>query len=204
MQGIKNKLAMLQKRGEPNMPGQNENREKKMDEEYIEIVDKAIKGDLNLDIPNSTFDHALLLTERLLAVAKKEVNIFSGSLYEALYGVKIKGLLQEVINRGIEIKIIVWHKVKEEQVADLKSLSDKLQIKLANLPLDEPKAYQNTKHFLVVDGKSYRLEEPHRPQAETAEDFQVKGIANFNNPQLAKVLNDIFNNLWSHPSLISP
>jgi hypothetical protein len=172
-----------------------------VDQKYILLVEEAIRRDLDLDISNSTFSHAAFLTEELLKVAKREINILSGSLNEALYGEKMKGAFS-VLSRNIDVKIIIWHTAKQSQIDNLKALNNKIQIKLASRE-EKPENYERTKHFMVVDEKAFRLEEPHSPQVESVEDFQVKGVANFNKPEVAKALRGIFCSLWDHPSLIT-
>ncbi len=171
-----------------------------IDNEYKTIVEQAIQRDLDMDIPNSTFQHAFFLTTKLLEGATKQVRILSGSLNEALYGDKIKNILKKLVERNISIKIIVWHQASKANIESLKELGDKLQIKLANLP-EIPEHYEKTRHFLVADEKAYRLEDPHVPLAEKAEFFNVKGIANFNRQQTARVLNETFDAIWLNPSL---
>lgn len=174
--------------------------EKPVEQEYIQIVEEAIRRDLDVDIPNSTFEHAKFLTSKLLESATKEVKILSGSLNEVLYCGKINNIFKSLLERRVNIKIVIWHDTKKSTLDSLKALGGNLEIKVANRP-KEPRFYENIKHFLVVDNKAYRIEEPHSPQEE-CKPFEVKGTANFNRPQMAEVLTKAFDGLWGHPGLV--
>jgi hypothetical protein len=183
-----------------NMPNTNNEKETFVDDKYRQIVEEAIRGNLDVDIPNSTFEHARFLTEKLLGRASREVRILSGSLNEALYGGPIKDILLRLAQRGVCIKIIIWHEVTAGAKKLINNLGDNIKFKCAHLP-EEAKYYSQTNHFLVVDAQAFRFENPHGPQEEAAGSFAVTGIANFNNSVRAHHLEGVFDSIWSRLQL---
>lgn len=167
-----------------------------LDQEYVEIVERAAKEELDLDIPNSTLDHATFLTRLLLNKASKTVRILTGSLSEALYDDRIKEIFTSMLKRGVDVKLIIWHKTEPNTFLDSigSDLQSKIKVKRAELEYEDA---NYVKHFLVVDNRSYRLEEKHGPQENQLANFTVKGIVNFNNTKVAETLLSVFDDVWS-------
>ena len=81
--------------------------------DYKERAELAKKNDENIEIPNSTFEHAIFLTDLLLEGANDSVKILTGSLNDNFYFSKMKDVFNTLIDRGVSIQLIVWHKITD-------------------------------------------------------------------------------------------
>jgi len=165
-----------------------------IDKEYVAIVEEAIKNNLNLDIPNSTLNHAVFLSQKLIRESRTHIKILTGELDSAYYD-RVKDDLRDAVTRFCptkgKIMIIIWEKdapVNREFQEFVNSNRDTIEIKVANQT-------DGLSHFLVSDSKRYRLEEPHSKQ--DLIDENIKGTANFNNPEIASILEQNFDKIWS-------
>ncbi len=168
----------------------------------MDIVDYKERAKLardrreNINIPNSTLEHAVYLTDLLFEKAEKSVKILTGTLSERFFN--HQGMIEsfkKLVKKNISIKVIVWHKIKMDEILDtLKSdFGGKVEIKT----VDSERIQENwVKHFAVVDKKGYRIEDLHNPEDENDEDSIVKGNVNFYNPPVAKKLEETFDAIW--------
>jgi len=159
--------------------------------DYKERAELAKKNDENIEIPNSTFEHAIFLTDLLLEGANDSVKILTGSLNDNFYFSKMKDVFNTLIDRGVSIQLIVWHKITDNNF--LNEFKGKFTIKKAEV---EENPEKRVKHFTVVDHKGYRLECTHEPQDENEQNYKVKGTVNFNDPYTARTLEEVFDDVW--------
>lgn len=169
-----------------------------VDVEYKKIVEEAAKNNSNFDIPNSTIGHAVFLSNVLVSYAHENIKILTGELSSPYYD-KVKETLASAAERfrsarkGEQIHIIIWEKdAKQNEGFEelLKKYGDIIKMKNAKKPFSDKMS-----HFLVSDCKRYRLENPHTK--EELENGEVTATANFGNPETAKNLNSIFDELWN-------
>jgi len=163
--------------------------------EYEKIVKEALKNDFDCDIPNSTLDHAVILSQGLLKASQKDIKILTGELNSPYY-TRVRDSLVEatdrVAKRRGKIRILIWNEVSqkndefEKLLAKYKGVIEKKEAKKPNSDL--------INHFFVSDSKRYRIENPHTQ--EELRERKVCGKGNFNNPAKAKILDEIFEKLW--------
>jgi len=168
-----------------------------VDEEYCQIVEEAaIKGE-NLEIPNSTLDHAVFLSQALISVASDNIKILTGELNSPYYE-RVENQLEAVAERfnkeggNKEIRIVIWEKESDGhgKIRNLRNkYSDVIKVKSAEQSEENVAA-----HFLVSDSVRYRLEEPHTKRE--LEKKEVRGRANFHDVNTASILNDRFDEIW--------
>lgn len=169
-----------------------------IDKEYKQIVEEAIKKEQNFDIPNTTLNHAVFLSQKLLSCAERDVKILTGELSSNYYS-RVRDELEKTADRFHvskmqgAIKVIIWEE-GSEQNTDFKTLQSKykdvIEVKNARQTFST-----GINHFLVSDSKRYRIEDSHTRDDVINEN--VKGRANFNNPDEAKLYNNAFDNIWS-------
>ena len=149
-----------------------------VDPEYRKLVDLASDKDLNFDISNSSLSHAKYLVFKIIQKAQKELNIFIRSSDTKIFSddsIKIN-------NPNLNVKIMV-----EEYSKNTGDFFKKLffNCKLDIQPLT--KIDKNTPYFIVSDNKRFRIE---------FKEDEYKGIANFNRPEIAEILNQVFVSNW--------
>ena len=153
-----------------------------VDKVYLDLVKEACHNDHSYNIPNSSLSHAKLLIYFLIRKAKKEIKILSSNFHEECYNhEKIKESLEKANdNSKIETKYVYRNK---EGVPDY---IKKNAVHINHLIKDVME-----KDFIVVDGKSYRIEEPHGREVK-----KVKGVVNFNDRDYARDLNELFEKIF--------
>lgn len=99
-----------------------------------------------------TKDIATELTE-LLGKAEREILISSGKLNAELYGSRgIVEAVQDALEAGLTVKVIVGPHVEESELKNLLEEQDALRVLRTVPPL----------HFAVVDRTHFRLEDAHK------------------------------------------
>lgn len=176
---------------------EEENRTKRLDEidtEYVNLVNEAIREDLNLEISNSTLNHAVFLSKKLISLSENNIKILTGEL-DSPYYEEIKDDLENAaisLSKGNgKISILIWNKIGDGNTnfAQLRErYKDAIEIKCANRT-------DSINHFLVSDSKRYRFEEVHSNK--DLENENIKGKANFNNKEVAEALSRSFDSIWS-------
>lgn len=142
--------------------------------EYRIFVKFAAQNDSNIPIPNSDQDHAKILFEYMIPKAKKYIHIFTGSFREVFYK-ELRNEFIAAIERDVEICVLSCESIpKETKMEYPKILFETIETNFPN-------------HFMVIDNKMYRFEEPH-----SVDEFNVEAVANFNDEETAKDLQDIF------------
>jgi hypothetical protein len=160
--------------------------------DYKDRATAAWKNDENIDIPNSTLEHAVFLSNLLFSKVNKSVRIVTGSLNKAFYNEKLLEIFQKLIDKNVSIRIVVWNKLEDRTFLDLLNQSLKGKVEVKNINSDVA-----VSHFSVIDGKAYRFEDKHPIGSAYQVDSHAKGTVNFNNPKFACILEDLFDNkLW--------
>ena len=160
-------------------------------ENYKDSAIWYLKHDSKTMFKTYTKEQSIFIIELFFKYAISDIIILSGIFPEYLYMNNETGLLKEVINRfkfiSGKIRIITLNNIN-------KNLED--LAKSTNGILEYRKAYiENEKieipHFMVVDGKRYRLEDIHEMNPQNL----VSQIC-CNDIIIAKQLTEYFNSLW--------
>jgi hypothetical protein len=167
--------------------------------EYFKLIDNCAATHENFTIPNSEPEHAIYLLKTLFKNAQSAIRIFTGSLFEHVYG--DTGLGEEARNflrkdENNSIRIAYQESLDMDNSAFIQSILNddqgKGSITIWNASESEKyKAVNN--HFAVMDDKAFRFEIDHT---------STKAIANFGDPVNAKRLVAIFDNISANSSLI--
>jgi len=157
-----------------------------IDPDYKNLVLEAYRHNDNFDIENSDIDHAKFLSFLLINKANKNIRLVTGQLKEAFYGdEKIKKAFEDAIKRKVKIDIVI-----DTSEPDCKKfieiMKSKPKVTLAKLKNN----IRVKNHFLISDESAFRIESPHNKKE--FKDNQVKGMVNFNNPDLAKKIAELF------------
>jgi hypothetical protein len=168
--------------------------------EYFKLIDKYAETHENFTIPNSEPKHAAYLLKTLFKNAQSTIRIFTGRLFEGVYGdenliEEARNFLRKDSNNSI---IIVYQEplAKDDilESAFIKSILNDNQrqgeIKLWQSP---EKFSTLNNHFTVMDNTAFRFETDHGA---------TKAIANFGDPLNAERLIDIFDKITVNSSLI--
>lgn len=166
-----------------------------LDAEYIKIVEEAAKNDENLDISNCTLEHAVFLSQKLISKSENNINILTGEFSSPYYD-KVRDEFEKAATRfqpiGKKIKIIILDNDAPEN-DDFNKLRERfrevIEVKNATIP-----SGKEVHHFLVSDSKRYRFEDPHTKEELSKQ--EVSAVANFNNANVASILDSEFKKLW--------
>lgn len=148
--------------------------------DFRKLVNHCKTNNIDRDIYNASFDHALELADVLFKKAleeKKPIKIISGDLCTQFYGT-LCNIADKILDEGIKIEAIVSNpncELHRNRFANM--LINKGSLYLALHPI-------RLLHFILVGDKSYRLETDHD---------QSKAVANFNNISIGQVLFQQFN-----------
>ena len=170
------------------------------DADYRAMVTSNIKTDSSEVFGNLTTGHATFIIQSFIESAKESISILSGSFNDAFYdGDTLLKALKEAakrINIQNAIRIITVEK-------ESKRLLDFIQ--QANKEIGKPViSYISTKytgteplnHFLLVDGKRYRIEEPHGEFDSSKKPDIVKASVCCNDTKSVKPWQDFFDSIW--------
>ena len=174
------------------------------DYRYNAMVDQYIKDDSPVVFGNFTASHASHIITRFLESAQISVAVLSGSFADAFYdGLAIEFLLEQtarrISNNNGQIRIIT---ASGSSCDRLTLLCNKINASLQRTgnPVIQyvPAKYSGTnplKHFMVVDAKRYRLEEPHSSNGNQIPDY-VKAEVCCNGRKKASELLESFDAIW--------
>lgn len=168
---------------------------------YFAIIDRCAKNSENFPIPNSNTEHAAYVMKTLFHHANSEVCIFTGGLFEGVYG--DNDVLTEAINflkkDGVTLTIAYQEGIKNDNSfrksimsnSDIKDVAKKVKIYDASKTINSVK-----NHFCVADRKAFRYELVHDKH---------EAIANFGDKENAQILCDVFGKIIIESSLdVSP
>ncbi len=170
-----------------------------MTEEYESIVASCADNDSSMGISNRHISHAAILTKHIIRKSQSSVDILTGSLPELFFN-QIKNHLADALKRGIVIRIVF---VNDGKVCPnlLSMVQQNKKIQVYELTSAAKAAVKNQiNHFCVSDNKRFRIEEIH-PDKNFDTDPAISATANFNHPQEAKRLRELFDALikFSNP-----
>jgi hypothetical protein len=160
-----------------------------MMEAYYLRIDNAAANSENVEIPNKDAQHAAYLLMTIFKNAKREVRIFTGALFNGVYGNNdLKKAAESFLQLpNAVLKIAYQSQVSQEEIKAsvfLKKLSDDPARKGKIEVFDSSQSFPDLKnHFAVADDKAYRLEIDHEKR---------EAIGNFGDPIGAKKLADAF------------
>ncbi len=163
---------------------------------YKKIIEEAREKKINKRFGNTSIEHARILTREILLDANHYIKILTNNFNNYFYS----KLLQDIINflqknkkNYIEIIVGKNENKKNELINELKKQFSK-QIKVYYLGYDNFPIDNDTKeriNFIINDNHAYRYEYSDKEINYGI----VKAIANFNNQEENKILNNIFEDL---------
>jgi len=164
--------------------------------EYQVIVNACAQYDIPIEIPNRHIDHAAVLENNIFRRSVRNVDVLTGNIPE-LFFEKISAKLDLALSRGVKVRMIVVNGGPCcDGVETIKSKYPNFQV-LAIKPQMRPTVQKEMEHFVVSDGKRYRLEEHHDPNKDFSVDPEINAVACFNDPEAAKSLHEAFDALIS-------
>ncbi|MBU2638738.1 MAG: hypothetical protein KJ955_07230 [Nanoarchaeota archaeon] len=144
-----------------------------VDPEYKILVELAAEKELNTDIPNSSKNHALYIIKRIIEKTEKRLIIYlTGNPNEPFFDDSIKKAIE---CRKEDIKDLKVRLINKNRTSEF---FDSIEIKPVYGAI--PIGFQ----FIVSDGKRIRI---------SSERDCEQGIVNFNNPEIASILENRFN-----------
>ena len=127
---------------------------------YIQTKKSVANSDIIKVLPSVTngkdLEEGKLYTKELIGYAKEYIHIFTGSINADIHSFES---LKRAHDRGIDIKIIT----SEDDSKKLERNSDYNRIINQYVFLEDEIIFDR-KHFIVVDGKYFRIEEKHNKQ----------------------------------------
>lgn len=166
----------------------------KADEKYRTEVDSYLRDDSPVIFGNYSKAHAEYVTEAFLRSATESIVILSGRFPEDFYCKDVERELCSAINRlpNGRIRIVTLGDSKSSLLERLAQGSNgTLEYRPGRYTGEEP-----LEHFMVVDGKRYRLEKPHPPIDSSTPDGVEAEIC-CNGTRKAKELLGFFDKAWA-------
>jgi hypothetical protein len=165
--------------------------------EYIALIDKCAENSENFTIPNSEKRHAAYLIKTLFKKAQSTIRIFTGSLFEGVYGDKS---LQEEARKFLRrdannsVNIVYQESIDIDKSSFIQTIIQDEQKKGAIKIWRANEKFQDiNNHFVVMDDTAFRFETDHA---------NTKAIANFGDHENAIRLVDIFGRISQNSSPI--
>jgi hypothetical protein len=172
---------------------------------YEEMVTSLLKANSPVVFGNIDAEHAKFIIRSFIDSAKESIEILSGSFCSEFYF--DTGLLNyfensaKKINGENRIRIITMNNVDDKNINDkINQINKDVGKKVISYISCQYDGVEPIKHFMVVDGKRYREEEPHENFGNNIPD-KVKASVCCNDPEKSLRLTTLFNVLWS--SLVS-
>lgn len=166
--------------------------------DYIALIDKCAETSENFPIPNSEPRHAAYLIKTLFKKARSAVRIFTGELFEIVYGDKdlreeAREFLRRDENNSIEIAYQKSLDIDNSSLIQtiLNDKQKKGSLKIFNANIEKYQGFNN--HFVVMDNTAFRFETDHA---------NTKAMANFGDPANARKLVNIFDLIAKNSSPI--
>lgn len=154
--------------------------------EYRNAVESYLKEDSTVIFGNYTKEHAACVVELFAKSARNTIDLLSGCYPSAFYG-DITELLRQAANREVKVRIITLCDEKNSGLEELSRSNSNIEYRPGRLVGSDP-----VSHFMVVDGKRYRLETPHKE----GDPPTVKAEICCNGVKKASELEYIFNSAW--------
>ena len=162
---------------------------------YIQKVREAAAKEENLDIDNSTLDHALLVTEELLKHANDKVFILTDSFKEGFYK-RLENSLKDFLKKGKKLYILSYNDLTNNSFlkALLKAFPNQIKVRQIKeqdkdkLFIEPQKRYLN---FIINDRKGVRYE-----LDEKFDQLTTSAIVNFGDEETHDLLKRVFNSFF--------
>jgi CMP-N-acetylneuraminic acid synthetase len=153
---------------------------------YKEAVSKLAANRTNSRFSNKGTDHAKVVIEHIFGAAEESVRWYSGCIAsDFLLSAEIQKAMNTYLERqGAELVVITEFAADPQSLSFLKSFGDKAKVFSLEHATTETKQSLPT-HFMVADGKSFRLE---------TDNVKREAIVNFNDPAIAARLTELFDN----------
>jgi hypothetical protein len=169
--------------------------------DYKDMVNKYLESDSEETFGNFSPAHASFIITKFLESAQSSVEIFSGNLNDAFYdSISIPALLRQTAGRlkyfGGKIRIITVD--DEADIKKISALVDRINEDFPGTIEYAPAIYNGDKplnHFLVVDGKRYRVEAPHDKFAGIPKYVHAEVCCN--GRKRCGELQEYFNSIWN-------
>lgn len=170
---------------------------------YNEMVDDYLRTDSPEVFGNFSPEHAKYIITRFLRSAEYSVEIMSGSFADMFYDKEtvlplLCGAARRIYRNGGMIRIMT---VNGRTSAYLRELVGRVAAEHPNPVIEyRPASYSGPdklSHFMVVDGKRYRLEAPHDLSGAGEIPEIVKAEVCCNGVEKSGVLIDFFNDAWN-------
>ena len=168
-------------------------------EEYKEKVNQFIAEDSSKIFGNYSKRHTRFITERFVSIAEKNVILLAGSLTPVIYDAPVQTAFRQCAEHlhhngygGMRILTFDNQPAPEWLTTLADQFPDEVKFRTC---LCKVKAY----HFLIVDDKRYRLEEPHETLGgKTDEEIvNIKAEVCCNGPVKSAKLTIYFDRLWN-------
>ena len=194
-----------------------------IDLEYKQMIEKAARKEDDLEVPNSTLGHALLVYSFLIGTTEKDLRILTGYAEEIDYK-EIREGLENLAKKfrepykqfnfnplwfkafGIKQKPPIQRRIKILLSEEESYGSDFYNFARDYKDVIKMKRFRNpnhmTPHFLISDERAYREEEKHSKEA--LKDYNIRAIANFNDSSKSFILGKFFDHCWNLEDRLLP
>ena len=166
---------------------------------YQEMVTDNLKKDSPDEFGNFTKTHANFIIKSFIESAQEHIEIFSGSFNDAFYdGLEMFNLLERAakrIDKPEAIRIITLEQKSEKLMAFVDQVNKKLGKLVIVYISTIYKGINKLQHFLLVDGKRYRIEESHEPLGDTMPE-KTKAVVCCNRPETVSKWLTYFDGFW--------
>lgn len=157
---------------------------------YREQVQELAREEKNFRIPNRQRAHAEILIEQVFNSAVNTIRLYCGSMDASFYAKPSVGTaLRNFLNKPNTFLYVLTEKTIDTShpvvMSLLQNYSNKVEIRCLNTQTAE-----QAQHFCVFDEMGYRFEFSHLLNGD------VEAMANFNEPETAKKLNILFDDMF--------
>lgn len=163
---------------------------------YAEIVNDFARRKVDAEISNSKLPHAEAIMSTMVIYAKREVNIFCGTLDGDLYEQPefiSRAVVSMIMHNKVRFRAVVQHldaeALKENGFYKIVMEMDDIRDRCEFYTLNEGSTFkEDVEHFATMDDAAYRLE---------TDTDSIKAIANFNDPGKTTELKNRFEQIIS-------
>ncbi|WP_297453692.1 hypothetical protein [Persephonella sp.] len=164
---------------------------KSLEKWYIDFVRKAAKKEENIDIDNSSVDHAVLVIEELIRYASKNIYILTDEFKDKFYRL-LDTTLINFLKKGGKIYILSYNDISNNEfLKDLKNRFPKNIFVKKVLKEDKPKLFvekqQKYINFILNDKKGVRYE-----LDEKLNDLTTRAIVNYGDEETHDLFKQVF------------
>ncbi len=154
-------------------------------DKYVESVRAYIRNDSDTIFQNKSSKHAAVIISEFLLAAKSTACVFCGRLSAEVYET-LKVFFMVARSRGVDVRVLTATDYEHLESQDLKKY-----LRENNLLRCAPQLQQYP-HFLIIDGKRFRLEVDQKDKKAIVCASATSGDAG----RIAARLNGSFETLW--------